>query len=722
MSAQKLLSGRKVVSLDPIADLTAKISQISSSRSFNDEKIAQYAISTESLGNDQEQILVNIYNNIESTVKTITQDFGLAVEDFQLESATMAGIFATNPGAVLASKPRSFGSDVTVLTPNVADGFMERPQVSLEAYDERDNRNAQLYSIVYNLLASRQDDFSETFFPTIVVNPNEVGITLSVKLFYVFNDFKRSANGALANYARKNVIRAYADAEILKNELTKVVPVLRSGGGADDNTDKFVSTSLVPSWSVALGNSIVVPTGALKVDQKVDLIGISQTNELLASGIMGPSDSLDTYIRLDSVFLSVTGDVGGVATTEVIRLSTEGLPASTFTYAPQGNYRRMILTLDTDGLVLDDATLTVAGTQPALLSELTNNKARVQLTINGSVSLDKGDGMVNRGSMALVTMRNAAGQLVTGTAFNALATKLADAEIIGYTLTASRANSNIRQRGQLLDSQIEYRSIPVPYRSPMSVIMPAVNASGDENSALQNLITTTGVRTSNEAVTTLLKTQSILAGYNPVANANGDLPELSAIGHYHVNPVYFSETVNLSTTVDSLKSHEKIKDIRAALVEKIRFYANAMFRDSEYKAAAAVLTGNTGFKPTVIVGTDPVLFNYIMADGDLRTLGETFDVKVVSTLDSRVKGKIFLSFGVFDASRNTSVNPLNFGNFLYSPEMTVAMPVSRDGQVSKELIVAPRFLHINVLPVLTVLTVSNLSEVTGKVTVNTKEQ
>ena len=721
MSAQKLLAGRKVASVDPIGQLTEKISQISASRSLTDEKIAQYAISTESLAADQEQVLVNIYNNIESTVKTITQDFNLAVEGFQLESATMAGIFATNPKAVLGTKPRSFGSDVTVLSPNVVDGFMERPQVSMEAYDERDNRNAQLYSIVYNLLASRQDDFAETFFPTIVVNPNEVGITLSVKLFYVYNDFKRSATGALANYGRKNVIRAYADAEILKNELTKVVPVLRAGGGADDNSDKFVATTLVPSWSVALGNNVVVPTGALKVDQKVDLIGISQTNELLASGLMGPSDNLDTYIRLDSVYLAISGDVGGTPTTEVIRLSTEGLPASTFTYAPQGNYRRMILTMDSDGLVLDENTVTVAGTQPALLAELQTAKARVQLSINGNVSLDKGEASVSRGSLGLVAMRNATGQLVTGAGFNALAGKLADAEIVGYTLTAYRANSNIRQRGQLLDSQIEFRSIPVPYRSPLSAIMPAINASGDENTALQTLITATGVRTSNEAVTTLLKTQSILAGYNPVADANGDLPELSAIGHYHVNPVYFADTVNLSVTVDSLKSHEKLKDIRAALVEKIRYFANAMYRDSEYKAAAAVLTGNTGFKPTVIVGTDPVIYNYIQADGDLRTLGETFDVKVVSSMDNRVKGKIFISFGVFDASRNTTVNPLNFGNFLYSPEMTVAMPVSRDGQVSKELIVAPRFLHINALPVLTVLTVSNLAEVTAKVAVHTKD-
>lgn len=714
MSVAKLLAGRKVTSFDPISDLTGKIGQITASRAYSDEKIGQIALATESLGSTEEQMLTNVYNNIESHIKTVAQDFNIAVEAHQVEAASLAGIVATNPKAALATKLKAAPSDAIVIGSNVVDGFMERPAVAMEAYDERENRNAQMYSIVYNLLASRQDDFCETFFPTIITNPSEVGVTISVKLFYVYNDFKRSVNGALANYGRKSIIRAYADADILKNEQTKVVPVLRTGGGADDNSALFSAD--VPSWAVSLGNNVTVTTGALKPDTKIDLIGISQTNELLNSGLMGPSDTLDTFIKLESVYVKLTDGTD----TDIIRIATENLPAATFTYAPQGNYRRMILAMDTDGVVMDSNTTTIAGTSPAVLGELASNKIRVQLSINGSVVLDKGEASVSGGSLALSTMRDAAGQLITGASFDTLAAKLANAEVIGYTLTAYRANSNIRQRGQLLDSQVEYRVITVPYRSPMSVIMPAIT-SGDDTSALQNLITATGIRVSNEGVGALIKAQSSLAAYNAVADANGELPELSSIGHFYVKPVYFSEDINLAATVDSIKSHEKIKDIRAALVEKIRFYANEMYRQSEYKAAASVLTGNVGFKPTIIVGTDPVIHNYLTTDGDLRTLGESFDVKIVSTLDARVKGKIFISFGTYDASRNVSINPLNFGNMLYSPEVTYNLPVSRDGQTSAELTVVPRFTHITNLPVLTMLNVEGLPEVTAKVSINMKQ-
>jgi hypothetical protein len=316
-------------------------------------------------------------------------------------------------------------------------------------------------------------------------------------------------------------------------------------------------------------------------------------------------------------------------------------------------------------------------------------------------------------------MRNTAGQLVQGSVFDSFAAKVKDIEVVGYDIFASRANINHRQRGQLLDSQTEDRVINVPYRSPIAVLIPTSAADNDSDKVHQ-LINATGMRITNEGITALLRFQTTLASYRAVEDSAGGIPEMSALGHNHVRPIYFTDDVVLPESVDSLKSHERLKDIRAALVEQIRYYANEMYLQSEYKAAAAVLTGNAAFKPTVIIGTDLVTYNYLCADGDLRMLGESFDVKVVSTLDERVDGKIFISFGVFDTTRNTAVNPLNFGNMLYSPEVTTKLQISRNDQTSVELVVAPRFLHFPVLPVMTVLNVSGLAGVVGKVTQNHK--
>lgn len=716
MSLDKLLlASRKDVTVNPIGDLAEQLSQVTASRSMSDAKLGALAISTESLDSQDGQLVINAAKSMESAIMSIAQDLNIAVEAHHVAAATVAGVMATSPRQVLATKLRNPNTEASVISAPVVDGFNERP-ISLEAYDERENRNAQMHSIIYNLLASRQDEFGESFFPTIMVNAAEVGLVISVKLFYVYNDFKRSVTGALANYGRVNVIRAYADADVLKNEMTRAIPVLRTGGGADDNSDKFAPATEVPTWSVEIGGGITVQTSAIKVDQRIDVLGISQTNELLNSGLMGPSDALDAYAKLKTVYLRVTDGTD----TDVVPVSVDHLPGALFTYSVQGNSRRMVLNLDSDGLVLDETTRNADGSALKVLTELATHKARIQISLAGSVVLDKAEAIVNRGSVGLSTLRNLAGQLVTGATADALRAKLDTVEVAYVTYEMFRANSNIRQRGQLLDNQTTYQVVQVPYRSPISVIAPVMGVNQEDTSAVQSLVTVTGIRISNDAVTSLQRAAANLRGYKSVALPNGELPELSDLGHYYVKPTFFHEEINLEATVDSRVSHERLKDIRSSLVEKIRFYANEMYRSSEYQAAALVLTGNLGFKPTVVVGTDPVIANYLNSDGELRTLGEQFDIKVVSTMDSRVKGKIYISFGVFDSNRNTSVNPLNSGNMLYASELVSNLSVARDGQTSNETMVTPRYLHIWNLPVMTELTVTGLPAVINKVAVHTK--
>ena len=81
---------------------------------------------------------------------------------------------------------------------------------------------------------------------------------------------------------------------------------------------------------------------------------------------MGPSDALDTYIKLEAVFVKFTDGTN----TDVVRIQVDEKPGSTFTYSPQGNYRRMLLAMDSDALVLDADTKDVTGAAPASLPEL----------------------------------------------------------------------------------------------------------------------------------------------------------------------------------------------------------------------------------------------------------------------------------------------------------------------------------------------------------------
>ncbi|EKD22638.1 MAG: hypothetical protein ACD_84C00028G0001, partial [uncultured bacterium] len=64
------------------------------------------------------------------------------------------------------------------ISPQGSDYSSDRMAPALEAYDERENKNAIVYSVAYNMQAARQDEFGEAFFPTTVVTPDQVGFAV----------------------------------------------------------------------------------------------------------------------------------------------------------------------------------------------------------------------------------------------------------------------------------------------------------------------------------------------------------------------------------------------------------------------------------------------------------------------------------------------------------------------------------------------------------------
>ena len=126
---------------------------------------------------------------------------------------------------------------------------------------------------------------------------------------------------------------------------------------------------------------------------------------------------------------------------------------------------------------------------------------------------------------------------------------------------------------------------------------------------------------------------------------------------------------------------------------------------------ADALAGGISQVPTVIIGTDPVISRYLTVTGDFRTLGNDFNVKIVSTLNQNMSGKIVMSFGSFGDAMDGVPNPMHFGNMAWKPELTLVLPLHRNGANSKELTVQPSFLHVTNLPILATLTVNGISDV-----------
>ena len=734
--SEKNTTSKDLAVLNALVD---KLKVADASQSISNPEVTKLAISSESLTPTQSNKLSTVFEGVSNQLNSIinslcAEEYNGASEVYtnaQREAAKIAAILSGSPadylrrGVPTSDLTQTFENRVIepVRVASVGDGFYSRAY-SAEAYDNTNNRSANIYSIAYNLQASRQDEFGETFFPTITVAPDEVGLGVTVRLMMVFNNFFRNPNGELNDYDKINIIRALTDWKILRNELTRIYPVYTSA-----SSPMFVSSNQVAPYNVEVEN-VSITTAPLAVGQKFSLLGISQTEQLLQAGMMDVTDSIEPAINLDRIYVQFQSTVNGTTYTDVIAFSTKELPYSNFIYNPQQNYRIMVLNFRTSSLLMNANVTTVDGsapTNPFLQQLIAGNYAlRMDVEMNGNVNIEIGDTVVYGNSISLNSLVDANGNPVSLTSGvgQQIMQGINSGQIIGYDLFAWRSNLNRRQRGQLFDITYFTQLYNIPMRAPITAVRPVNSDGGTDTTDLGALITATRIRTSNYAVTTLLEAAEVLSNYVDVRGLTGSYstnnwPEVLGVGRYLVQPYFQNFTLDMAEAVDSVMSSQRIDDLVSVIINRIRDFAYRAYQDSEYIAAALVMSGGAvPPPPTVIIGTDPVISRYLQINGELRTLGNDFACRVVSSLDIRVRGKIFISFGVFDGDVNSAPNPLHFGCMGWKPELTLTIPISRNGQVSKELTVQPSFLHIVNLPVLVVIDVLNLPDVLNKVSID----
>lgn len=722
----RIVGSAQATPLDQVVDaLRVELNQ--RGHQFASPSVARSAMSMESMDKAVEMEVANSVDGLSAALESIASTHGKGFAKFteaQMAAATVAGIIASDVKTflqsaithnVVATESMGFvaasGGDVTP----------ERMREALEAYDERDNKNAAVYSVAYNMQAARQDEFGETFFPTVVVTPDQVGYSVSIRLIQVYNEYRRQISGNLDKVNKRNIIQAVIDPTILKNDLMKVIPVLRA-----QSTQWFVDPALVAPYNYITEDNQAVATAPLAMGKSFSLIALSQTDDMLATGLQDTTDSLDTSLALAALYMRVQGTVAGAAVNEVFKFNTLRLPTAVMNYSVQGNYRQMSLAFTSDSLLVSPSTTLVNGAASQLLAPLAAGNFNVKLSVrvSGTVNLELGDTTLFTSDVSVASVTDATGNLLdltTGTGL-AIAQLFTGSQMFGYDLDARRTNLNRRMRGQLLDTTYYNQVYAVPLRSPITVPRPLTIGDANDSTDLAALITATHIRTSNAAVAELLSVESYLRDYvgsNQARLLGTPAPEILGVSRFLVEPFYEHFALDVSAAIDSLKSHERAADIQATLVNKLRDMAYRMYRDSGYQAAADALAGGIAPMPTVIIGTDPVISRYLTVAGDFRTLGNDFNVKVVSTLNRDMAGKILMTFGVFDQGMEGVPNPMHFGNMAWKPELTLVLPLHRNGANSKELTVQPSFMHVTNLPILASIDVTGIQQVSQvKVPVN----
>ncbi len=685
-----------------VDQVTAVINQ--SMRSSDAKTLARVSLATENFSETEARDLEEASNNLFASLESLFSG-SKALKGYNATTGTMAAIMAGDPMKYVStpvSRQIVQTRDTVAVENYFGNSNQEKLSPIFEQYDDRDNRNVVTYSSVYNA-GINQDEFGEAYFPTIPVPPDNVGLAVTARLIQVYNDKTRDATGNLTNFEFRNIIRAPIDPTILKSELTRIVPVYRAGGATDST--KYFSTVVPAAPIVVDGESIT--TAPLKCGTTFDLLGISQTDSMLASGLNDATDAVDPSASLQSLYVKLDHDV--------VKFNVKNIVTSNFVASPQGDNRLMVLNFQAT-LAINAKTTNADLTPLVDLATVVTNKLLVKVSLNVSGNMNLGQQTpctVFGNTVTVQSVQNQDGELLDLTASPAsdVVAAFRNATIDSFDILAYRANTNRRNRGQLIDTRYFTQVYNLKLHSPLTVLRPVTSDGQTDTSDLTSLVAATRALVSNRAVDRMIEVADLLREQTDARDLDVMTVPILGQGRFYVKPTFLEANLDMAVEINSLRSADRAIDTQQLMINKIRDMAYRLYRDSGYGVALDSVYGGAAPIPTVIIGADPVMARYLSLDGELRTLGEKFGCKVVTTWNELWTGKISIAFGIFDGESEAKPNPLHFGNLGWKPALTLVLPIARNGQISKELCVQPCFDHIVNTPVLGMINVSNIESV-----------
>jgi len=705
----------------------------------NPEVVGRY-LSAEAYGDDVRVALGGALSNLENTVRAMLKSskiptktepsatgsgkYAYESEEIMVQSACFGALAASDPRTALSRAPntieqlRAFstqqpGINAAVIGNDPSVTTVER-RISAETYDDRNNSNVMATTAAYNLAAPRQNAFGEMFFPTVVLTHDQVGASVEMKVHLLFKEAQHAVNGSAIDLKRVNILKSIVNPRLIDNSQTRLIPIVRGGGGATDSTAMFVaSTDVAPRTILQDGQPIV--TAPLKMGTTINLLGVSQRDALIARGQLDNTDRIDGAVSLENIYIKL-GANGGAKT---FKLTVIDQPFADFNQVQQGNTMTMQLNFNTKSLKVTDQTKDVTDATITGLAGLAGLTARLSVSIFGNLTLDTGATILNAGAVEVDRITNAAGELLdlsTGAGATAKAL-FTGAVVSGYDLKSYLTNSNLRQKGILIDQQTYVSMYTVPLLAPITSLRPIGAANTDDASRVETLVNVTHILTSNSAVAALLAWEANLAQWVGQADNSAYVPEILGPARYSIKPTLLQDTVDLTLSA-SLNESDKIADMISRVTNKLKDMALIMYVQSMYGVVDQAYSG-VAEKPLVLIGCDPRIARFLTITGETRLLGDMFDVRIEASWNEDMAGKLFMSFGKAAAIGSGVPHPLHTGCMFWRPELTVSAPIYSNGQTSQQLMVNPSFRHVPLLPVLASLTVTGLSEaITQKLAIN----
>ena len=674
---------------------------------FKDKSLVDEVISAGIEDNETNPSLVSLFDYVKEAIENVSE----GTEDFSEAQVKAAEYIASlSIGGVDAIKklygqPRKLdaGTEDNVVN-NYRYGVDDDIDVGIEYFDMQNTSTNLVFNIVFNAFAPKQDEFAELFFPLVAIDPVKAGARIKATLINIWKEYKQSIDGTPAadKINEHPLIKAVTDTKLLTTDSIRLVPVYR-----DVNKGLFFDKVLFEEEYMGE----VVKTGPLVFGKKMSLVGLAQTDSMLAKGGADFTDGINKSIKLSEIYVQMTGkDSNGNNVTETFRFSLKNRN-SYFYETIIGTTKQMVLNFDEDDFFMltpDTKAIDANGNEvdSKIMANLPANlEINLEINLTGQANIAYGDVAVFLQSVTLKDVRTKSGAKVPASSdeYQKVEAVVKTTQPGGFIIDAHASLGNAKRKGIHILTRKQTVVVTVPYRSGFTEILPVVVTGDDGDPAdLVGQIMGTRMKLNAYAIKTVTDFIDDMRA-NPKQRIQG-------LSHYFVDNYFFEDELTLSKLVDSIRSSERIEDLRAAVVNKIKLVATDMILKSNYKIARDTL-GYTG-PIDVLVGMGLKLKLNLFGDIQQETFGD-LRFNYAGTPFKELEDKIIITLGVRD-NRKNDIDPLNFGVCLWSPELVINTKKTIGEGVRTEISTFPRFLHYINLPIIGMYNITDVETIASK--------
>lgn len=578
------------------------------------------------------------------------------------------------------------------------------------AFDATDYRSIVARSIAYTPASLAQGVAAELLFTTIAVTPDQANYQFRVVIPTVHMT-KRRNDGQVYDLGARRLIDATRYQDVLRHDLIDVIPFYKVARSA-----VFSDPAVIQPWTAKRGDETFT-TSAIRMGAKFDLISYNQSEEKAERGVSNERDMLDRGVAIKTLFLKVTAKTGE---SSIFALDVKDKPTSIFqaqNVADSANELKVALR---ESLQINADTPTVNG-QPAevleaILAINPSASITVKVAANGDVDTELANIIVaSFGDPELgdVYARNLTGTRRTNVTDPATLTAVTDAfdkmELVAWYPHAKLRNTSLRDMGQLVRVQTQFKSYAIEMQSPFTAATVAGQENSVEKSELRKLAFT-AARIDNDmsahrAFWDNIDRLRAHRGLNKdIGNVQWD--RLGYVADPYIDPCFDEITVDLLRDVNNLTSGQKYVDITSLLSMTITDLAMVLIRESNINAALELL-GAPNYKVSIVAITDPYIAAYLRTIGDARTAGTEHKLLTASVVDELWRDKITLSLRV-ELEGDASI--LNTGFHLAVPRYVTDLQFPRDQAMASEVTVHNRRQYVMTTPIAAVINVKNLTQ------------